>query len=169
MPTGLALLLGACTVPAKPVISRPMVRFRAPRGLVMYLTGHRGALKVTFTGQVGPAPFLCRSRPWLVGTKGDSASLRAFMRRLASQPGSKRVSLYDAKGRLLATGALCIFATYKTHSARIKAHYEIRIPPAALRRLRRRAGPVALFESYPPSEPHEGLLHIAWALYLFPS
>ena len=164
-----ALAMNACMGPAKPAIEHPMVRFRAPPGLVMFLTGSQGALKVTFTGNVGPAPFVCQSKPWLVDTSGDPASLRAFMRRLATKPGSKRVALYDRRGKLVATGALCIFPTYKTNAKAIKEHYTIRIPRKALERLLRHAGPVALFESYPPSQPSKGLVHIAWALYLFPS
>ncbi len=159
---------GGCRAPAKVAVSRPMVSFYAPRGTSMFLVGGHGALKVAFTGRVGPAPFLCASHPWLVDVQGDAASVRDLMRRFSSRPGGKRVMLYDSTGRLLAKGALCIFPTYKTHAKAIKRQYRIRIPSKALSALKRKKGPVALFETYPPPVPKGRMVHVAWALYLVP-
>ena len=157
-----------CRMPAKVAVHRPMVTFFGPKGVSMFLVGGHGALKVTFTGQIGPAPFLCSSHPWLVDVEGDAASVRDLMRRFSARPGGKKVMLYGRDGSLVAKGALCIFPTYKTHSRGIKRRYRIRVPAKAVSALRRKKGPVALFETYPPPKPKGRMVHVAWAMYLIP-
>lgn len=158
----------SCRAPAKVAVARPMVTFLGPSGASMFLVGGHGALKVTFTGQVGLSPFVCSSHPWLVDVGGDAASVRDLMRRFSARRGGKRVMLYDRSGRLVAKGRLCIFPTYKTNAKAIKRHYRIRVPGKALAALKRKKGPVALFETYPPPHPKGKMVHVAWAMYLEP-
>jgi len=166
---GVALVVWAdCGRPPKVVVARPMVRFVGPKGTSLFLVRGRGALRVTFTGNVGAAPFVCDSEPWLVDVSGNSASLRTFIQKLAFRKGHARAQLYDRDGKLLARGALCIFSTFKTFSKGIRKRYVIRIAPATIQAVRRRRQPAALFESYPPPTGRPNMVHIAWALYLLP-
>lgn len=150
------------------VLPPPMVRFTRPANAVLYLEGAGTVVRIHFNGKPRLAPVYCREQGHMYPTRKMNASVEYTLQRIAAGPGHRPFRLFDARGRLMAHGRLCIFPTRKTLDQHIKQGYTIHIAAEALTRVR--AGQTAVgFQDYKPViQAPKGWRHLAWVLSLSP-
>ena len=145
-----ALGLVGCA-PERVAVQHPRVGFEAPPGVVLYLRGGQGALRVAFEGGVGLAPRVCSRFEGQVRPEPVTDSLRHLLRGIALRPGHLPAKLLDAAGRPIGQGGLCIFPTLRTTQADVLDRYRIRLDAEGIARLK--AGQrTAWFQAYQASD-----------------
>jgi hypothetical protein len=164
---GVFLLQGGCS-PAGVVRKHPVVSLQQPKGAVLYVSKGSKVVRIPFDGNTILAPFVCKANPVVIDMRSPKEKKRSTFKWLAAKPGSRRVSIADASGKVLLRGRMCIFPTYETPTMSILSGYTIRIPVAKLQR-RPRGKPAFVFQAYRAAHrKNKHLKHLGWILWLAP-